>query len=80
MDSDTQSLTCLKSVREKKALELKLHPSLLSTNAMLEAVILAKPKDTEALQKLGLLLPWQIDVVGEEFVRVFGIIEPHGQH
>ena len=61
----------MKAERDKIAAELKIQPSLLATNAVLETLSLAAPKNREALQTLGCLLPWQIDVMGEIF---FGII------
>ena len=68
-DADTEALTKLKSAREKMALDLKIHPSLLATNAALEALVLAKPKDKGSLATLNLLLPWQIESAGGEFLN-----------
>ncbi len=60
----------LKEMREKMASELKLQPSLLATNAALEFISLAAPKDQQALKSLDCLMPWQIELMGEDFLKV----------
>ena len=68
-DTEVKALAVLKTVREAKAAELKIHPSMISTNAVLETIAAEKPKDPEALRKLNVLLPWQIEVAGEDFTK-----------
>ena len=46
-----------------------IHGSTVATNALLEAIALARPKDLEQLEKLEILLPWQIEVSGEDFLK-----------
>ncbi|OGW91709.1 MAG: hypothetical protein A3D28_03955, partial [Omnitrophica bacterium RIFCSPHIGHO2_02_FULL_63_14] len=60
----------LKEAREAKAKELKIQPSLLGTNAILEAIVSAAPGDFEALNALNFLMPWQIDVMGDEILKI----------
>jgi ribonuclease D len=69
-DQETKLLTELKALREKKALELKIHPSLIATNATLEALAVAKPRSREALEAAGVLLPWQIETIEDELLKV----------
>jgi ribonuclease D len=69
-DLESKYLASLKTAREKIALDLKIHASLIATNAILEALAVAKPKDQDAMRKLDLMLPWQIDVAGEAFLKV----------
>ena len=63
-----KKLEHMKAEREKRALELKIHPSLLATNAVLEALSLALPVNKQSLEALDYLLPWQIDVMGDIFL------------
>ncbi len=70
-EKDSKILNDLKAVREKLAGELKVHPSLIATNAILEAVVLAKPKTIEDIEKKDLLLPWQIEAAGEALLQPF---------
>ena len=70
-ENDSKLLTELKTVREKLAGELKVHPSLIATNAILEALVLAKPKSVEDIAKKDLLLPWQVDTAGEALLQAF---------
>lgn len=60
----------LKELREAKAKELKIQPSLLGTNATLEAIVSAAPGNFEALSTLSFLMPWQIDVMGDDILSV----------
>ncbi len=70
-DLESKQLALLKSAREKLALDLKIHASLIATNAVLEALAVAKPKDLDQMKKTDLMLPWQVDVAGEAFLPVF---------
>lgn len=69
-DRESSVLATLKTAREKAALELKVLPSLLATNASLEAVIVASPESREDLAALELLMPWQVEVLGDAIVEV----------
>jgi len=73
-EASTQRLGAMKADREKLALELKIHPSLLAANAVLETLALAAPKNRQGLEVLGCLLPWQIDVMGESFLKIGNLI------
>lgn len=69
-DLESKHLTSLKAAREKIALDLKIHASLIATNAVLEALAVAKPKDLDEMRKLDLMLPWQVEVAGGQFLSV----------
>ncbi len=64
----------MKTEREKVAAELKIQPSLLATNAVLETLSLETPKNYEALEALSYLMPWQIEVMGETFLKVSNLV------
>ena len=68
-EQDSKILGVLKVVREKLAADLKINASLVATNAVLEALAEAKPRESEELKKMDILLDWQIDVAGEEFLK-----------
>ena len=68
----------LKSDREALAKELKIQPSLLATNAVLEMIISESPRDPAALARLGCLMPWQLDLVGGRFLKA--IHAPHQEN
>ncbi len=69
-DKENQILNEFKTTREKFAAELKLNASLIATNATLENLAIQKPKDLEQMKRSGILLPWQMDVAGQEFLKV----------
>ena len=70
----------LKVVREEKAKELAIHPSLLATNAMLEALVKKVNSGEPAFSAIGgpasggrgagIFLPWQADLLSEEFLKI----------
>lgn len=60
----------LKAERERLSKELKLQPSLLVTNAVLEELVLKLPRDKEAMIGSDLLMPWQAEVVGESLLKI----------
>lgn len=72
-ERDTELLGLLKAARDKHAAELKVHPSLLATNAALETLAFAKPKDTASLKATGALLPWQVEVAGKDLLEVLRV-------
>ena len=67
-----EKMLLLKKEREKISGELKIQPSLLATNAVLEILTLKSPRTRQDLEKLGLLLPWQMEVLAECFLKVLG--------
>jgi ribonuclease D len=67
-DKESAMLTELKTVRDKHASELKIHGSLIATNALLEALALEKPKDTAALKEKG-MMDWQIESAGKDLLN-----------
>ena len=69
-EPENKKLLLLKSERERIGKELNLHPSLLATNAMLEALILAKPQDPQAILLAEPWLAWQVELVGESFLKI----------
>ncbi len=64
-----QSFDKLREARQAIAESLKLHPSLVATNATLETIIVKSPKTTEDLAKLECLMNWQIEIAGEKFLK-----------
>ena len=62
----------LKKEREKIGAELKIQPSLLATNAVLELLALKSPRTRQDLEKLGLLLPWQTEILADSLLKVLG--------
>jgi len=59
----------LKSVRDAAAVRLDLDPGVLSSRERLEAVARRRPKSVEELAEIPDLLRWQIEQLGEDFVR-----------
>jgi ribonuclease D len=55
----------IKAVRNRVAAELGLEPGVLCGRTTLEAVLRARPTDRAALEKIGELRRWQIDVLGD---------------
>lgn len=68
--SSQEKLEAMKKVREALGQELKIHPSLLATNAVLEDLAIASPKSIEALEALQCLLPWQAEVLGKNLLEI----------
>ena len=65
-----EKLLRLKEEREKIAGTLKIHPSLLATNALLEALTAKLPKTREEMQELGGLMPWQAEILAVDFLKI----------
>ncbi|MBI4432664.1 MAG: HRDC domain-containing protein [Candidatus Omnitrophica bacterium] len=68
-DDEEKLMGQLKTERLTLSNELQIHPSLLATNAELEAIILTKPTDKASLASAG-LLPWQIDTFGDRILKI----------
>ncbi len=60
----------LKDERLKLSQALKIQPSVLITNSMLEAVVRSMPKDLESMKAIDGLLPWQAEVLAPHFVKI----------
>ncbi|HTL69772.1 MAG TPA: HRDC domain-containing protein [Candidatus Eisenbacteria bacterium] len=69
-NEDEKRLLLLKAERQNLGAELKIHPSLIATNAVLEVVACKAPQDREALSALDCLMPWQQEVVAEKFLEI----------
>ena len=67
-DRETKIFTELKTVRDKFAGELKIQPSLIATNAVLEALSIEKPKELSGLKEKG-MLAWQIEIAGQDLLE-----------
>ncbi len=65
-----QRIRALKAWREKRAAELKLNPSVLFTNAQIQAVSEAKPKQPRDLGSIEGIRKWQLRAFGEEICAV----------
>ena len=69
-EKETKLLGDLKAARDLHAKELAILPSLIATNSTLEAVAIQKPKDMQALETMGVMLPWQMEAAGEDLLNV----------
>ncbi|OFW68858.1 MAG: hypothetical protein A2V52_03590 [Actinobacteria bacterium RBG_19FT_COMBO_54_7] len=59
----------LKTVRDRKAGELKLDPGFLMPNGILKAIAKAKPQDISEMRECCGLRNWQLDVMGEALIQ-----------
>jgi ribonuclease D len=59
----------LKSVRDAAAVRLDLDPGVLAPRERLEAVVRRRPRSVEELTEVPDLRRWQIEQLGEDFVR-----------
>ncbi len=66
----SKRMDALKEAREKIGQELKIQPSLLATNATLQVIAIAAPKNQEAIAKLNCLMPWQAQLLAESILIV----------
>jgi len=66
---EEKRLTALKAEREKLAQELKMHPSVIATNAVLETLSVASNEDGRQQVMRETFLPWQIELVGSIFLK-----------
>ena len=66
----------LKSVRDQAAERLDLDPGVLCARDRLEAVARRRPASVEQLAEVPELRKWQIEELGEEFVRA--VSQPGG--
>ncbi|HEU0264240.1 MAG TPA: HRDC domain-containing protein [Geobacterales bacterium] len=60
----------LKEFRQKRAEELRMEPGLVINNALLEGVAAAQPASRDELQRLPGVKRWQLELLGEELVRL----------
>lgn len=59
----------LKKIRDGLATDLDLDPGVLCSRDRMEAVVRRKPRDVDELFEIPDLRRWQVEVVGEPFVR-----------
>lgn len=59
----------LRSVRDEHAARLELDPGVLCARDRLEAVARAKPRTVEELSALPELRAWQVEVLGDDFIK-----------
>lgn len=69
-DKEEKQLTDLKAERQRIAAELKIQPSLLATNAVLETLILEKPENAAKVLESELLMPWQAEIIWDGFSKI----------
>jgi ribonuclease D len=62
----------LKSVRDTAASRLELDPGVLCSRERMEAVVRRAPTSVDDLLDLPGMRRWQLEVLGEDFVRVLG--------
>jgi ribonuclease D len=60
----------LKEFRQKRAEELRMEPGLVINNALLEGVAAAQPASRDELQRLPGVKRWQLELLGEELLRL----------
>ncbi len=65
----------LKAVRDEHAARLELDPGVLCARDRLEAVARAKPRSVEELATLPELRGWQVEVLGDDFVKALRDME-----
>ncbi|MBI3315771.1 MAG: HRDC domain-containing protein [Candidatus Omnitrophica bacterium] len=68
-ETSKQRFLALKSIRDAAGNELKIQPSLLATNAVLEVVALKNPKTFEDIRALDCLMSWQLEVLAEKLLK-----------
>jgi ribonuclease D len=68
-EKENRKLAALKKVREEVSTELKIHASLIATNAILETIAVEMPANSDELARLDCLMPWQIEIAGELLVK-----------
>ncbi len=69
-NAESKRMDELKKMRDEITAPLKIHASLVSTNAMLEDVAMARPKTREALRDAAGYMEWQLDLVEEGFLKI----------
>ena len=69
-DKNQKDFLAFKEARERLGKELKLLPSLIATNAILEDLTLDCPKDREHFKRLDYLMPWQAEVLTEPLLEI----------
>ncbi|MBI2094694.1 MAG: HRDC domain-containing protein [Candidatus Omnitrophica bacterium] len=67
---ESERFQALREAREKIAAELKIRPSLLATNAVLELVSSDPPIDRRAMKDSGFFMPWQAEVLAGRFLEI----------
>ena len=60
----------LKEERLKISRDLRVQPSVLVTNSVLENIVRVSPQDVEGMKAVEGLLPWQAEVVAPCFVKI----------
>ena len=69
-DKEEKQLTDLKAERQRLATELKIQPSLLATNAVLETLIIEKPETATKALESDCLMPWQTEIIWDTFSKI----------
>lgn len=60
----------LKEQRLELSKELRIQPSVILTNALLEAVVRESPRDLEGLKAIDGIMPWQAEVIAPRFLKI----------
>jgi ribonuclease D len=60
----------LTELRDQKAGKLGLDPALLATRATLDEIAFKQPSSIEELKKVGKLMNWQVELLGEEMLSL----------
>lgn len=69
-NSEEARFARLKDERLRLSQKLKIQPSVLGTNALLEEIVRRMPKDLEALKTVDGILPWQAEALAPSFIKV----------
>jgi ribonuclease D len=66
--AENERFKLLKIERDRLGTELKIQPSLVATNAILEILAEQAPASEAEIRSLKCLLPWQVEVAGKSFL------------
>jgi ribonuclease D len=69
-ESSKKAFAALKVLRDSAGNELKIQPSLLATNAVLEILASKVPRSIQEIRGLDCLMPWQVEMLGEKILEV----------
>lgn len=69
-DKDTETFNKIKALVEKTASELKIHVSLLATNAVMRQLAHRKPQNVEDMIHDDLLMNWQAAILGPSILTL----------
>ncbi|MGC8740926.1 MAG: ribonuclease D [Candidatus Sumerlaeaceae bacterium] len=72
-------LARLRAIRDKRALELGIEPSVLCSNSVLQLLADRQPTSRDDLMNWGELSQWQVEVLADEFLLALQEMSPTGK-